>query len=58
MHELKHLVVVSPGMVFDPVKAQRVGRAAATLVKRRDETGTGFYLPSLFSVNILKCGVA
>src|SRR5262249_33868579 len=34
-HELKHLIVVSPGVILDPVKCQRIRRAAAALIQRR-----------------------
>src|SRR5262249_57829964 len=44
MHELKHLVVILPGVVFDTVKRQRMGSAATALIQRRDEPGLALHL--------------
>src|SRR5262249_58314019 len=44
MHELKHLIVVVPGVIFDPVKCQRMRCAAAALIQRRDKAGLVLHL--------------
>src|SRR5262249_614714 len=44
MHEIKHLVVILPGVVFDPVERQRMGGAAATLIQCRNEPRLGLHL--------------
>src|SRR6516165_8155862 len=44
MHELKHLIVVIPGVILDPVKCQRMRCAAAALIQRRDKAGLVLHL--------------
>ena len=39
VHGVEHLVVVAVAVFADPIGQQRLGRAAAALVERRDETG-------------------
>jgi hypothetical protein len=39
MHDRKHLLLVGPCIVPDSVRTQRVRRAPAALIQRRDETG-------------------
>src|SRR5262245_41547670 len=55
MHEIKHLIVVGPAVVFDSVKCQCVRRAAATLIQRRDEPGMVFRFLQLFCLHVGSC---
>src|SRR5262245_5420785 len=49
MHELKHLIVVVPGVILDSVKCQRMRCAAAALIQRRDKAGLVLHLLHLVS---------
>ena len=55
MHEIKHLIVVCPGMLLDSVKCQRVRGAAAALIERRDEPGMSLHFLKLFLVRDASC---
>jgi hypothetical protein len=51
MHEGKHLLIAGPGILLNSVKAESFRRAAAALIQRRNETGTGLNFLQLFFVN-------
>jgi hypothetical protein len=48
MHDRKHLVLVGPRIFADSVVTQRVGRAAAALIQRSNESGMCLHLLQLF----------
>src|SRR5215470_2405135 len=55
VHEIKHLIVVGPGVVLDSVQGQRVRGAAAALIQRRDESGMGLHFLQLLFVQDASC---
>jgi hypothetical protein len=48
--QCKHLFIVGPYTLFDPVGFQRAGRAATALIQCRDETGLCLYFLKLLLV--------
>ena len=50
MHDRKHLILVGPRTFLDSVKTQRLGRAAAALIQRRNETGMRLHFLQLLFV--------
>jgi hypothetical protein len=51
MHDGEHLLIAGPGILWNSVKTQGFRRAAATLIQRRNETGTGLNFLQLFFVS-------
>ena len=52
MHDRKHLILVGPCIFLDSVKTQRAGRAATTLIQRRNETGMRLHFLQLLFVKL------
>jgi hypothetical protein len=51
MDDGEHLLVAGPRILLNSVKTQGFRRAAAALIQRRNETGTGLNFLLLFCVN-------
>ena len=51
MDDGEHLLVAGPRILLNSVKTQGFRRAAAALIQRRNETGTGLNFLQLFCVN-------
>src|SRR5437764_15459115 len=51
MDDSEHLLVAGPCILLNSVKTQGFRRAAAALIQRRNETGTGLNFLQLFCVN-------
>ena len=50
--EVHHLLLARVGVLFDAVELERLGRAAAALVQRRDEAGATLRLLQLILIHI------
>jgi len=51
MHDGEHLLIAGPRILLNSVKTQGFWRAAAALIQRRNEPGTGLNFLQLFFVN-------
>jgi hypothetical protein len=60
MHDVVHALLVRPCVVLDAVELERLGRAAAALIERGNETFVGFDLLELIleyaHTGLLPCG--